>query len=135
MFDQDGTGLLNYPEFVYAIRGEIPEHRQRLIDRVWDKVKLPGEDYTTYNHLKNHYKAKDHPDIRSGRRFEEDIVKELNQSLLYIQDLNGIRSEEITQSDFVEYLQNLSAATADDQLFETVLTSFWRLDSVNRIED
>ena len=35
VFDQEGTGLMNYPEIVYAIRGEVPENRQKLIDRVW----------------------------------------------------------------------------------------------------
>jgi hypothetical protein len=54
---------------------------------------------------------------------------------MLVQDLNGVRSEEIRRADFEEYLENVGYAIPDDQLFETTLVAVWRLGSESRIED
>jgi hypothetical protein len=52
-----------------------------------------------------------------------------------VQDLNGVRSEEISKEDFVECMENFSASISDDQLFETIMNAVWRLESVVKIEE
>ena len=69
VFDHLQTGLINYPEFMYTVRGEIPENRRKIINRVWEKVKITGQPYTTYNEVKRTFSARSHPDIKNGRRF------------------------------------------------------------------
>lgn len=103
VFDPEATGLMNYQELVNSVKGTIDETRRRLINRVWDKVK-ESETITTFNRVRNAFNVRAHPDIRNGKRYEEEILKELNETLLLVQDLNGVRSEELTRDDFEEYL-------------------------------
>ena len=55
---------------MYTVRGEVPENRRKIINRVWDKVKITGQAHTTYNEIKRLFSARSHPDIKNGRRFE-----------------------------------------------------------------
>ena len=133
MFD-GGCGALNYIQLMQTLRGEVSEKRASLIARAWQTVRV-NEQGTTYNELKRLFNPRAHPDIHNGRRFEEDLRKELFESIVCIQDLDGLRSEEVSSETFVEYLETLSAATEDDQLFEAILTGVWKLAPATNIED
>lgn len=52
---------------------------------------------------------------------------------MLVQDLNGVRSEEISRPDFEEYLENVSYSIPDDSLFETTLIAVWKLGNESRI--
>jgi Ca2+-binding EF-hand superfamily protein len=69
IFDQEDTGLLDYPEFVYAIHGEVFTYRQKLIDRVFEKMQLPSHYFTSFNEIKRIFKARNHLNIKNGRKF------------------------------------------------------------------
>lgn len=38
-FEHNGLGLMSYPELVFHVKGETPQHRLKLIYRIWDRVK------------------------------------------------------------------------------------------------
>lgn len=51
---------------------------------------------TSFPSLKHSLNFRAHPDIQNGRRYEDDIWKEIQETILITQDLNGrTRSDNI----------------------------------------
>lgn len=74
--------------------------------------------------------------MQNGRKYDDQIWFEIQETLLMIQDLNAVpRSENISRDAFEEYGENLSLSIADDQLFESICQNFWKIGSIARIED
>ena len=104
LFDEQGTGALSFPEFMVIIRGKMPEARQVLADKLWLQVRL-SEESTNFSKLKKTIHFRNHPDIQTGRRFEDDIWKEIQDTILMIQELNGVpRSDTISKAEFDEFM-------------------------------
>lgn len=104
VFDEQGTNLISFPEFMFTIRGKMPENRKELLDRLWNQVKLT-EESTNFAKIKKTVNFRNHPDVQANRRFEEDIWKEIQDTILTIQELNGSpRSDLISKPEFEEYL-------------------------------
>lgn len=40
IFDSNKTGQIDYLEFLQTLKGEIPEYRRIIIDRIWEKMKV-----------------------------------------------------------------------------------------------
>lgn len=113
----------------------MPENRKELLDRLWNQVKLT-EESTNFAKIKKTVNFRNHPDVQANRRFEEDIWKEIQDTILTIQELNGSpRSDLISKPEFEEYLENLSLSIIDDKLYDSVLANFWRVDSGSDISD
>lgn len=120
---------------MFTIRGKMPENRKELLDRLWNQVKLT-EESTNFAKIKKTVNFRNHPDVQANRRFEEDIWKEIQDTILTIQELNGSpRSDLISKPEFEEYLENLSLSIIDDKLYDSVLANFWRVDSGSDISD
>lgn len=98
LFDDQGTGALSFPEFTVVLRGKIPENRKALTDKLWHQLKL-SEENTNFSKLRKTIHFRNHPDIQTGRRYEEDIWKEIQDTILMIQELNGVpRSDAISKA-------------------------------------
>ena len=132
--DINGIGLMSYPELVFRVRGEVPESRVRLLNRIWERVK-DSESHTSFTKLKSIFQPRAHPDLKIAKRHEEDILKEFVDSMLMLQDLTGVRSEEVDKDTFMEYLENVSASTPDDRFFEVAMIGLWKLSNENKIEE
>jgi len=39
VFDDQGTGLIGFPEFMFALRGKMPENRRALTDKLWNQIR------------------------------------------------------------------------------------------------
>ena len=54
------------------------------MERLWNQVKLT-EDSTNFSKIKKSLNFRNHPDIQTGRKYEEDIWKEIQETILAIQ--------------------------------------------------
>jgi hypothetical protein len=107
-----------------------------MIERLWNALDKDKKGCVNYSYLKSQLNPRTHPDVRSGRKDEEAILKEVFDSILLIQDLSATgRSQDIEKQHFLEFMRSISGATAEDQLFEVVLQSLFRMPSEVRIED
>jgi hypothetical protein len=73
---------------MYTVRGKMPEMRRELLDRLWQQVQLT-EGTTNFAKIKKILNFRNHPDVQNGRKFEDDIWKEIQETILTIQELNG----------------------------------------------
>ena len=102
---------------MFALRGNIPESRRGIVEKICEQVCKDGQN-TSFGLIKKRLNFRNHPDVQNARKYEEDIWKELQETLLTIQDLNGTgRKDTVTRSELEEYIEHLSLSTIDDKLF------------------
>lgn len=73
---------------MFTLRGKMPVERKDYLERLWSQVKLT-DDTTNFGKIKKGLNFRNHPDVQTGRKFEEDIWKEIQDTILSIQELNG----------------------------------------------
>jgi Ca2+-binding EF-hand superfamily protein len=76
LFDRDGNGEINYDEFLRSIVGKMNERRQNTVILAFKKFDKDGNGVIDIEDLKGKYNAKMHPDVKTGKKTEEDVLYE-----------------------------------------------------------
>ena len=75
------------------------------------------------NECKQNFLARNHPEVRSGKKQEDDVNQDFLDSLTLLHNMNGgFGNENISRDEFFEYFSNYSASIDDDKYFENILT-------------
>lgn len=97
IFDEQCTNLISFPEFMFSLRGKMPEPRKEYLERLWHQVRLT-EETTNFGKIKKSLNFRSHPDVQNGRKYDDDIWKEIQETILIIQELNGSpRNDTVSQ--------------------------------------
>ena len=75
-FDRDNTGEIDYDEFVRSVRGEMNEYRQKIVKQAFDILDINKNGEISFEEIKNKYNAKNHPEVISGKKTEDEKLKE-----------------------------------------------------------
>ena len=128
-FDRDNTGEIDYDEFVRSIRGEMNEFRQKLVQQAFDILDINKNGQISFEEIKSKYNASKHPDVLSGKKTEEDILKEFMDTFQETYNyLCGTESDNVvTIEEFMEYYENVSMIIDDDAYFELLLNNAWKM--------
>ena len=128
-FDRDNTGEIDYDEFVRSIRGEMNEFRQKLVQQAFDILDVNKNGEISFEEIKNKYNAKNHPDVLSGKKTEDEKLKEFMDTFQETYNyLCGTESDNvITIEEFMEYYENVSMIIDDDAYFEVLLNNAWKM--------
>ncbi len=80
--------------------------------------------------IKSVYNAKMHPDVKSGKKTEEDILGEFLDTfeMHYAYNHENSRDRSINMDEWIEYYNNVSMSIDDDKYFDLMMTSAWNLD-------
>lgn len=80
--------------------------------------------------IKQSYNAKMHPDVKSGKKTEDDILMEFLDTFeaQYAITHPDSRDGQITVDEWIEYYNNVSMSIDDDKYFEVMMNSTWNLD-------
>lgn len=128
-FDRDGSGEVSYDEFLRAVRGPMNNFRKALVSQAFRKLDKDGSGIVDMNDIKGVYDAKNHPDVKQGKRSEEDVLGDFLETFEMhhsIVDETG-RDQQITMEEFEEYYNNVSMSIDDDKYFELMMTNAWKL--------
>jgi len=74
--DTNRDGTVSIDELIRAIIGEMNEFRKNLVIEAFKKMDRDGSGELTLNDLNGVYNAKNHPDVKSGKKTESDILNE-----------------------------------------------------------
>ncbi len=74
IFDRDGNGSINYDEFLRSIVGEMNQKRKNIVTMAYKKFDRDGNGYINIEDLKGCYNAGNHPDVKSGKKTEEEVL-------------------------------------------------------------
>jgi len=127
-FDRDGQGSIDYDEFLRCIRGEMNERRKQICLQAFNKLDRDNSGILDINDIKYIYNAKNHPEVRAGKKTEEEIFGEFLETFETHHNIRtGSRDRRITKEEWIEYYNNVSMSIDLDEYFETMMTNAWKL--------
>lgn len=75
-FDRDGNREINYDEFLRSIVGRMSEKRKNVVILAYKRLDKDANGVINIDDIKGVYNAKMHPDVKMGKKSEEDVLYE-----------------------------------------------------------
>jgi Ca2+-binding EF-hand superfamily protein len=131
IFDRDGNGEISYDEFLRSIRGEMNEFRVAFCKKAYKVMDKDGSGQVDINDIRQNYNAKQHPDVKAGKKTEDEILGEFLDTFEdHFCDMAGnadARDGKITMEEWIEYYNNVSMSIDRDDYFELMMNNTWNL--------
>lgn len=110
---------------------ELNPIRRELVTKAFRKLDKDESGVVDLKDLAGVYNAKQHPDVKSGKRTEQEVLGEFLDTFELHYALSnksqGSRDGKIDLKEFFEYYRNVGASIDDDQYFELMITNAWNL--------
>lgn len=128
--DADGSNMVDYEEFLSAVRGRLPPLRRKLIVSVFNAIdQAPrasgagrSDGVVSADDLKQFYSAKEHPEVKAGKKSESAVLAEM---LHNFEGKKGNRDGLVSLTEWVDYYEELSASVDNDDYFTVMVTAAW----------
>ena len=106
--------------------------RVALCKKAYKIMDSDGSGQLDINDIRQTYNAKQHPDVKSGKKTEDEILLEFLDTFEdAFCDMKGnadSRDGKITMTEWLEYYNNVSMGIDLDEYFSTMMNSTWNLD-------
>ena len=122
--DKNGQNNISTEEILSKIRGKLNERRKFKIIEKFTKIDIDKKGYSEISLIKSLFNPNLHPEVKSGKRNESDILNEFIftfDSYINYKD----RISQISLEDFIEYYSGISASIADDDYFIDIMNGVW----------
>jgi DNA-binding transcriptional regulator YhcF (GntR family) len=70
----NGDGTISYDELLRGVVGEMKTVRQNLVKKAFQKLDRNGNGIVEVDDIKGVYNAKNHPDVKLGKKSEEEVL-------------------------------------------------------------
>ena len=128
LFDENGNGIIEYEEFIKEVKGPMNEKRKAVVTQAFNKLDIDKSGYIDMNEIKHTYSAKNNPDVRQGKRTEEEVYTEFMETFQANHLLKaGPRTKRVTYEEFLDYYNNISMSIKDDDQFVFLIQNAWKL--------
>ncbi len=103
--------------------------------RAFAKLDRNGNGLIELSDIKDTYNARMHPDVKSGKRTEDDVLMEFLETFeMHHNILMGKPADHtVTPEEFEEYYANVSASIDDDEYFALMMKNAWKLDEAAKV--
>jgi len=92
-----------------------------------------GSGLLDINDIRGTYNAKEHPDVQSGKRTEDEILGEFLDTFEdHFADCKGqedSRDGIINMKEWIEYYNNVSMSVDDDEYFKVMMNNAWNFNN------
>lgn len=107
--------------------------RKAVVMNAFKKLDKDGNGWIDINDIRGVYNAKKHPDVISGKKTEDDILKEFLATFEMAHSLrnNDAPNYVVTKEEFAEYYNNVSCSVDDDRYFVTMINACWKMDDTD----
>ena len=81
--------------------------------------------------IKGVYNAKFHPDVKAGKKTEDEVLAEFLDTFEYHFNLlnsNKSKDRSISVDEWIEYYNNISMSIDEDAYFELMMKNAWNMD-------
>jgi Ca2+-binding EF-hand superfamily protein len=128
-FDFDRSGLIEFDEFIRAIRGPMNPMRKKIVLQAFKKLDKDGNGWIDINDIRGVYNASKHPDVLSGKKTEDQILSEFLETFEVAHSMRNNEAPDhvVTKDEFEEYYNNISASIEDDAYFTVMMNNAWKL--------
>ena len=132
IFDRDGSGSISYDEFLRTIVGEMNAHRVAICKKAYAIMDTDKSGQLDINDIRQTYNAKQHPDVQSGKKTEDEVLTEFLDTFEdHFADMKGhadSRDGVVTMQEWLEYYNNVSMSIDRDDYFDLMMNNTWNLD-------
>ncbi|GMH72416.1 hypothetical protein TrLO_g1680 [Triparma laevis f. longispina] len=122
-FDKDGSGDIGFEEFLGGVRGAMNPRRMTFVHQAFDIIDADGNGFVEPSDIVEAYNAKKHPDVQSGKKTEEEVLREFLDTF----DVGGEKDGCVTKTEFENYYKNVSASVDNDDYFELMMRNAWHI--------
>ena len=127
-FDKDNTGVINYLNFINAIRGPMNQKRILILKEAFKKLDLDKGGQVEIGEIKSQFNAKNDKDVKSGEKTEEEVYTEFIDTFQMNHDNRvGPRNKRVTLDEFIDYYNFISMGIEDDAYFISLIQNSWKL--------
>lgn len=107
--------------------------RRNLVKKAFTKLDRNKNGFVEVDDIKGVYNCKNHPDVKMGKKTEEEVLSEFLDTfeLHYSLSHPNSRDKKISLDEFNEYYNNISMSIEDDRYFELMMTNAWNLNNVS----
>ncbi len=125
----NGDGNVNFDEFLRRVVGEMNDHRRGFVWKAFQILDKDGSGQVTKSDITGVYDATNHPDVREGKKTEEEVLTDFLDTFEIHSSLThpGQHDHKITFDEFCEYYNNVSCNIDNDEYFELMITNAWKL--------
>ena len=121
LLDRDGSGTINYQEFLYQMAPPLSEERLQWINKAFEKLDIDGSGIVSVADLEAAHNPEKSELVRLGKTTANAIFN--NLLLSYDNDADG----KITRDEFIDYYREISPAFDNDEYFAEMMKSAWKL--------
>lgn len=109
------------------------QFRSNICIKAFRAIDVSGDGILNINDIKGKYNAKFHPDVKSGKKSEDEVLKEFLETFESHYSLqHGTKSDgNITPEEFLEYYNYVSINIDNDAYFELMMSNAWNIDNRN----
>ena len=133
IFDINNSNTIDYEEFLRQLRGEMNEKRKEIVLKAFDKLDLDKSGKIELSEIKSLYNVKNHKDVLSGKKTEEDLYNEFIETFETHHNLKkGFKDKRESKEEFLEYYNNISMSIDDDDLFISLISNAWKLNNQSK---
>ena len=110
----------------------MSEYRRNWVIRAFKKLDKNSIGVVDANEMKALYEAKNHPDVKSGKKSEDDALMGFIDTFETFHNflLGKEADPKVTAEEFEEYYTNISSAIDNDEYFVLTLRAVWKLDDI-----
>uniref|UniRef100_A0A7S3NJF0 EF-hand domain-containing protein n=1 Tax=Aureoumbra lagunensis TaxID=44058 RepID=A0A7S3NJF0_9STRA len=119
----DRSGLIDYEEFLYELRGNMSPARLAIVDEAFCFLDTNCSKLIDIDDLVNKYDSSFHPSVLGGTKTSNEMFQEFLDTFECVGEVEG----KVTKDEFIHYYENLSASIEDDAYFELILRNTWHL--------
>jgi len=131
--DFDGSGEISFDEFVRVVVGDMNQFRRSLVERAFKTLDINQDNAVDLEEFKGRYNATMHPDVRSGKRTEDEVIVEFMETFekhnaMFAEGKAGRGDGRVTLEEFQEYYNNISCNIENDSYFDLMISNAWNLE-------
>lgn len=130
-FDSNRNGLIDYDEFLRGVVGTMSKRRLVTVKKAFEKLDKNRNGKVELDDIRGTYNASKHPDVKAGKKTEEEVLGEFLDTFEYHFNLlndNKSKDRSISLDEFNEYYNNISMSVDNDDYFDLILNNAWDLD-------
>ena len=107
---------------VVLLQGNLNPRRRDMILAAYEQLDRDGSGVVTLSDIKQAYSVKDHPEVKAGKKSEEEALREFMD-----QWETDSKDGTITREEFLDYYKDVSASVDDDDYFELMIRNAWHI--------